>query len=144
MMNRTRIVCVLFSLIASVVGCSTPAKLIGDSWEVSSVAGEPVVASNEMRHLPMFRFLPDSGKVLGFSGCNQFSGTYVQNGDSLRFGPLVMTKMACPFLELENKIVGAITATRTVERDGDLVSFMAGDTVLMVCRSKVYPDFKQP
>ena len=37
----------------------------------------------------------ESGKISGFSGCNNFSGTYVINGTLLEIGPLMSTKMHC-------------------------------------------------
>ncbi|MEP6766543.1 MAG: META domain-containing protein [Gemmatimonadaceae bacterium] len=39
----------------------------------------------------------DSGKsqATGFGGCNRYNGKYTQHADSLKFGPLASTKMAC-------------------------------------------------
>lgn len=35
------------------------------------------------------------GRVAGHSGCNRFTGSYRQEGDSLKLGPVAATKMAC-------------------------------------------------
>ena len=35
------------------------------------------------------------GRVAGHSGCNRFTGGFVQNGEALKLGPLASTKMAC-------------------------------------------------
>ena len=54
--------------------------------------------------------------MTGFSGCNRFSGSYTLNGDSLRFGPLVMTRMACADgMELARDLSAALDATRRYE-----------------------------
>jgi heat shock protein HslJ len=35
------------------------------------------------------------GNVTGFAGCNRFRGTYSLDGDTLSFGPMMTTQMAC-------------------------------------------------
>ena len=35
------------------------------------------------------------GRVAGHSGCNRYTGGYVQQGETLKLGPLASTKMAC-------------------------------------------------
>jgi len=35
------------------------------------------------------------GQVAGHSGCNRYTGSFVQDGESLKLGPLAATKMAC-------------------------------------------------
>jgi heat shock protein HslJ len=35
------------------------------------------------------------GHVAGHSGCNRFTGSYKQQGETLKLGPLASTKMAC-------------------------------------------------
>ena len=35
------------------------------------------------------------GQVAGHSGCNRYTGRFMQDGDSLKLGPLASTKMAC-------------------------------------------------
>ena len=35
------------------------------------------------------------GRVSGHSGCNRFTGGFVQEGEALKLGPLASTKMAC-------------------------------------------------
>lgn len=35
------------------------------------------------------------GRVAGHSGCNRYTGGYVQEGQTLKLGPMAATKMAC-------------------------------------------------
>lgn len=37
----------------------------------------------------------NKGELSGFGGCNRFFGTYEQNGEQLKIGPLASTKKAC-------------------------------------------------
>jgi heat shock protein HslJ len=45
---------------------------------------------------PDLTFAPATSRASGFAGCNRFSGNFTVAGDSLHFGPLLSTKMACP------------------------------------------------
>ena len=35
------------------------------------------------------------GRIAGHSGCNRYTGNFTQDGESLKFGALASTKMAC-------------------------------------------------
>ena len=50
-------------------------------------------------------FKPD-GKVIGSGGCNNFSGQFTQNDNSIEIGPLAATKKMCPpdIMEIENRL----------------------------------------
>ncbi len=51
----------------------------------------------------------DGTRFAGFAGCNRYSGTYRLAGDSLRFGAMALTKMACPDGEaLERVMMGLL------------------------------------
>lgn len=69
---------------------STGAALTGE-WVLREFPGHDFDADNP----PTVRF-EEEGRVSGFSGCNRFSGTYSGWPDTLTFGPLVTTRMACP------------------------------------------------
>jgi heat shock protein HslJ len=61
-------------------------------------------------------FDADSARMGGFAGCNRYGGTYTLAGDSLRFGPVMMTKMACTEgMPLETRLASVLEATRRVE-----------------------------
>ena len=68
------------------------------------------------RRRATLRFEADTARVGGFAGCNQFGGPYAIDGDSLRFGPLVSTMMACTEgMQLESEYLAALQATRRYE-----------------------------
>jgi heat shock protein HslJ len=43
------------------------------------------------------------GRVAGHSGCNRYTGSYVQEGENLKLGPLAATKMACASDRMEQE-----------------------------------------
>ena len=90
-------------------------SVAGVDWELMELNAKTAPAGAGGRRATL-RFDADSALVTGFSGCNRFSGGYVIDGDSLRFGPLVMTRMACTDgMELERDLSTALEATRRYE-----------------------------
>lgn len=61
----------------------------------------------------------------GTSGCNSYRGEYTVDGDSLSFGPLAATQMACeqPLMDLEAAYLAALADVSGFEVDagGDLI-----------------------
>lgn len=74
-------------------GCGgDPGDLLdGDTWQVTSIAGEPVPEDIAVN----IAFLDDD-RVAGSAGCNRMMGHYELTGEGLSFGRLATTMMACP------------------------------------------------
>ena len=64
-------------------------RLNGTAWILTSFGGEKPLANTEIR----IEFSED--QVKGSSGCNTYFGSYTVKGDTIEFGPLAMTEMAC-------------------------------------------------
>jgi heat shock protein HslJ len=98
------------------VGAVTVA-LPGTSWALAEIAGTPVVEPG--RATLQFE---ESGRASGNGSCNRFSGTATMVGDSLSFGPLISTKMACVEEALtaqEGRYLGSLGAARRYAVSGD-------------------------
>lgn len=74
-----------------ITGCSsTPYNLNQSSWLLTRLNGETLLPDSSIH----FSF--QNGTITGRDGCNQFSGSYTQDGEQLTIGPdLVSTMMAC-------------------------------------------------
>lgn len=84
--------------------------LIGPTWAAVELAGTPVPAEPAARQ-PSIAFVADR-RVAGTDGCNRVSGPYTLSGDRITFGPLIMTRMACPGAEaLSRRFAGALEGT---------------------------------
>ena len=97
------------------MGCQADAPAItGKEWRVAAIGAlqAPVGAGG---HPLTMTFDYNSGRVSGFSGCNQYSAPYVLAGDSLIFGPAAATKMACGGTgdSVEQAFLAAIPAVAT-------------------------------
>jgi heat shock protein HslJ len=64
--------------------------LAGTQWTVTSIDGRDTVRDERLTA----DFGVD-GRVNGDSGCNNFSGPFIQNGATVRFGELLSTRRAC-------------------------------------------------
>jgi heat shock protein HslJ len=64
----------------------------------------------------------------GTAGCNTFSGTYTTDGDSISFGPLATTMMACEgqMMEQESVYLAALDGATGFTIDGDTLT-ITGD-----------------
>lgn len=63
-------------------------------WSLATLGGDTNPLGNGNRP-PTLRLDSSNSRASGFAGCNRFTGSYTLNADSLSFGPLAATKMAC-------------------------------------------------
>lgn len=98
--------------------------LEGTEWILTEIGGHP--ASHGAGGKPATLLLSASDhRASGFGGCNRFSGGYRIAGDSLVFGALAMTMMACPSgMELEQQFGAALTATRRFKVNSDTLELL--------------------
>ena len=91
-------------------------SLHGTAWRLSELNGEPVLENVKAT----LEFMP-GGKVSGNSSCNRFSGAVDVVADSIRFGALVSTRMACPdaIMRQESAYLEALTNAERYTREGN-------------------------
>jgi heat shock protein HslJ len=109
---------------------ATEPTLAGVEWELTRVGDTKV----ELKENPPFLLLTDEdNKIKGHTSCNSFFGTYEAEGDSLKFGPIVSTKMACPELRstIETALLEALENTRkwAIANGGLIFKDEKGDTL---------------
>ena len=89
--------------IADLKGQEPLTTLAGSEWGPDNGMGQFV------------QFLSD-GDLAGHGGCNQFYGTYEQDGPVLKIGSLVMTKKTCPdVMGAEEAFIAALETARGFE-----------------------------
>ncbi len=127
---------------AEVLGfqAQAPASLEGD-WQVTGYhvgSGETAaVTSPIVGTEPVVTFGPD-GIVSGTGGCNQFSGGYGVEGDTITIGPLMSTMMACDeeLMAQESAIMQALEGATTWSVSGSTAHLRgAGDTLQVTLAS---------
>jgi len=68
-------------------------SLAGSKWQLTSINGTPIPVPTTSKTVTLE--FDSEGQVNGSGGCNSFGGSYQVQGDSLSFGPIISTKMAC-------------------------------------------------
>lgn len=88
------------------------APLVGTNWVLTKLGDAPVTLASGQRE-PFLQLQASDGRASGFAGCNMFAGPYQLSGDSLSFGPLAMTRMACaPGMNIEGGYANALRDTK--------------------------------
>ena len=72
----------------------TAASLENTYWKLIALGDAAVEVANQQRE-PHLVLNSETHRVSGFGGCNRLTGSYTLNRDSLTFGQVVGTMMAC-------------------------------------------------
>jgi heat shock protein HslJ len=113
------------------------ASLAGSSWSLVSygpVGGQTPAASGIETHVNF----GSEGRVSGSVGCNYFSGDYKVKNDSIVFGQIMSTEMACPEPQMmqENTAFQVMTGTARFQVEGDTLTIYAasGDSAITLSK----------
>jgi len=113
-------------------GC-TPNGQAGDtpfldtSWNLVELFIEKIHYSGSK--IPQLRF--EAERVSGNDGCNNFFGGYTLEEDSLEFGQLGSTRMACPHIEGFDRVFNKMLSMTTHYRiSGNRLELYADDKLL--------------
>ena len=103
--------------------------LAGPEWRLVQLNGQPAPMGAGGR--PATLQFMDGGRVAGFGGCNRIAGPYMVTGDSIRLGPLVMTRMACSEgMELETAFAAALDSVERYRREGSALELLRAADVI--------------
>ncbi|MGN0229435.1 MAG: META domain-containing protein [Muribaculaceae bacterium] len=117
------------------VACSTHSAVnVDGEWVITNVNGKSTEGGDRQAEI-MF---DGKGKVNGNASVNSFFGSYSIEGDSLKFGPMGMTRMMGGSMEIEDAITKALGEVATVKIDGDKAVIMdaQGNEVMQLERKK--------
>jgi len=111
---------------------AAPASVEGP-WNVISVNNGQGAVTSVAGVSAAFSFLPD-GLIEGYGGCNNFSGGYSVDGESIAIGPLMATQMACPDPagSFESQLLAALDASSTWSVEGNTLELRDADGALQV------------
>jgi heat shock protein HslJ/uncharacterized membrane protein len=107
-------------------GPAASASLEDSTWRLSRLLGRALPAVQERNAMTVsFK----GGRVHGFSGCNQFMGSYALEGGRLVLGRLGGTMMACPepAMSLESHFLKALSGAFDVAVAGDTLTLTPAD-----------------
>ncbi len=118
-LRRSLLACAAALPFTSIVTCtvSRPSgnhavALEGTYWQLIRLDDSAVVRLPPP-HGPHLVLDADSHRISGSGGCNRLVGTYEVDGDSLTFGPIATTRMACPEgMETETALLSVLAQVR--------------------------------
>lgn len=94
-------------------------------WRLIALDGEPVAPAEGGRE-PHLLLLPEPTRYAANAGCNQIAGGYRLEGDRLRFGVGIATRMACPEPAMSHEAALMTVFKETVrwQIDGDRLALL--------------------
>jgi heat shock protein HslJ len=122
---------VVCALISVVVPADCGQSLEGQTWLLLEVKGTKVeVPSGERR--PFVTFNKAEAQAIGYSGCNNFFGSYELKGETLALGPLGMTRRFCAGAagNVELAFLQVLGETRGWRIENNMLLLLEGSTVL--------------
>jgi len=112
--------------------CATmkTATLEDTYWALLELGGTPVDVETGDR-APFLELNEKKQSAYGFGGCNRFFGSYESSGESLTFGALGATRMACPEgMDREQELFTVLGTVNRYEIDGRTLRLFADDTLV--------------
>ena len=93
-----------------ITSCSSVQRLDGTRWLTEYIDGNGVI-DNAQTTLEF----TEPGRAAGRAGCNRYSAPIEVDGNALRFGDAIATKMACveALMDQENRFLAALRGVRS-------------------------------
>jgi heat shock protein HslJ len=122
-----------------VSACSKPEQpletandsLGGIVWRLSEISGQQISLPAEAKPATIM-FDEGTGQASGFSGVNQFHGSYKLDGSKISFGPLISTRMAGPpeLMEIESNFLNVVSSDVEFTISDGVLEFAHGESVV--------------
>ena len=130
--SRTRPFLVAILLSPCAVSAQSPSTeppgLAGTAWRlVEFLGGDDSKLTPDDRSKYTIAFGPDASAAVRFD-CNRGRGTWKSSGATLEFGPMALTRAACPPASLHDRLVRDFPLIRSyVMKDGHLFLALMAD-----------------
>lgn len=98
---------------------------LGGEWNITEAGGKAVTAKGGPQ--PFIGFNLKDGNVYGNSGCNRIMAGINKDKGTIEFGNMASTMMACPDMDTEQQVLGALTKAKTFKAQGDSVVVLYGE-----------------
>ena len=106
------------------------AELEDTYWALVELGGRAIEVSVPEK-TPFLELSSKKRSAYGFGGCNRFFGSYESSGESLTFGALGATRMACPEgMDQEQELFTVLGKVTRYEVRDSVLELLADDTVV--------------
>ena len=130
--NEVKLIVDSFTAISPEQSCVPPVDeaLENTYWKLIELDGKMVKAPKDRKEAHMI-LKPGESRVNGNAGCNNFFGSYEVDGESLGFGQMGATMMAClDGMETEQAFLAALGNTDRYTISGLILSLYSGENLL--------------
>lgn len=115
----------------ALISCSSKsypdAKWENKQWTLVEIMGVPVQTSGSVQDANLV-FDADDHQISGSGGCNRIFGPYeIGKKNSLRFGDIGATRMACQNTAFENKFLETLKSVRYFQQTGGQLLLKNGE-----------------
>ncbi len=92
-------------------------------WKLIELRGQPVLNAPEKSREEHFILKTLNNKIIGYGGCNSFTGSYeLLSGNRIRFSKLASTMMACVNSNYEQEFLRMFESVDSYGLKGDTLS----------------------
>lgn len=127
----------LIVIAITVVSCSTvntknketESNLIVEKyWKLKTLEGQEITMADSQEREIYFTLKAEENKIVGYAGCNNFSGTYVlEPGNRIRFTNMLATLRACMDEDInETDVLKVFELTDNYTLNGAVLSLNVG------------------
>lgn len=109
--------------------CSgNPSASLAGTWKLISY-GSPASPTPAVPDVDASVIFGSDGTLSGNVGCNSFNGSYKVDGETVTFGAIASTLMACadPIAQQEGMVFNVFVNTATFELDGNTLTVISAD-----------------
>jgi len=119
-------------LLIRVMAPRTSSGLTDTEWRLLSIRAEPLELTDESRR-PHLSLTEENKLASGYAGCNRFSGGWQSDGDSIEFGNMAVTMMACADgNDTEQAFLQALGEVTRYDLSGERLQLLQDGTELLL------------
>ncbi len=115
-------------------GIVPPSSLINTYWKLVELDGKKInhhaIRAELQAQRELYFIIKKDNVVSGFSGCNKFSGNLTSDDKKIKIGPLMMTRMACPAMEIEHQFNTRLTKADNYHIKGESLELFQGNKLV--------------
>ncbi|UMB59865.1 META domain-containing protein [Lutibacter sp. A80] len=109
-------------------------------WKLKTLSGKDIKMDEKQEREIYFTLKSDENRVVGFAGCNNFSGTFtIEEGNRIRFKQIFSTLKACPDLNInESEFLKIFNLVDNYTINGDTLNLNIGKRAPLAVFEAVY------
>ncbi|HEY0703596.1 MAG TPA: YbaY family lipoprotein [Candidatus Acidoferrales bacterium] len=107
-------------------------RLEDTTWKLTRLGAQDVAASENQR-VPYIVLDSSNKRVSGSGGCNRLNGSYTLDKQTIHFGPIASTMMACPSgMDLEGNFLHALDKSHSWKIQGNELELQDEDGAFLL------------